>query len=252
MPGFDGDDAAMERTTAGGRVAYGKAACAGERTARERTKCERVPRGRAALHRRVSRREIQGFSSGVPQRLKANSLQASADAALEGPLFHGTPKFSVLPIIVIILLTAACFHGSRPQYIGEAAPDFVVQDSDRKITLNQFRGDVVVLNFWASWCAPCQQETPSLIAMQDRTRAKGVVVLGVSIDEDGDAYHHFLKQRGVNFVTVRDPEQKASGIYGTHGWPETYIIDRQGVVRRKVVGPINWTAPDVIEFLNKL
>jgi cytochrome c biogenesis protein CcmG/thiol:disulfide interchange protein DsbE len=229
MAGFDGDHAAMEYDAT----------------------CGKVFRGRTALQRRVSRREIQGFSLGVPQRLKANSLQA-ADAALKGPLFHGALRFYVLPIIVITLLSASCFHGSRPQHIGEAAPDFTVQDSDRKITLNQFRGDVVVLNFWASWCAPCQQETPSLISMQDRTRAKGVVVLGVSIDVDDDSYHRFLKQSGVNFVTVRDPDQNVSSMYGTHGWPETYIVDRQGVVRRKVVGPINWNAPDVIEFLSKL
>ena len=90
------------------------------------------------------------------------------------------------------------------------------------------------------------------MTMQERTRARGVVVLGISIDVDGDAYHRFLKQRGVNFLTVRDPEEKISGMYGTHGWPETFIIDRQGVLRRKVVGPINWNSPEVMEFLNRL
>jgi cytochrome c biogenesis protein CcmG, thiol:disulfide interchange protein DsbE len=158
-------------------------------------------------------------------------------------------------LVLVILLSAfanSCDRGSRPKRIGDAAPNFTVQDSDHSVALSQFRGQVVVLNFWASWCPPCQEELPSLMAMQERTRSRGVVVLGVSIDVDGDAYHHFLKQRGVNFVTVRDPEQKVSGVYGTHGWPESYIIDRQGVLRRKVVGPIDWSAPDVLEFLNKL
>ena len=155
-------------------------------------------------------------------------------------------------LLGVMLLAAGCYHGSRPRRIGDAAPDFSVQDSDHTVTLNQFRGQVVLLNFWATWCPPCQEELPSLMTMQDRTRARGVVVLGVSIDVDDDAYHRFLKQRNLNFVTVRDPEQKVSEIYGTHGWPETYIIDRQGVVRRKIIGPINWNAPDVLEFLNKL
>lgn len=158
-------------------------------------------------------------------------------------------------LVLVILLSAfanSCDRGSRPKRIGDAAPNFTVQDSDHSVALSQFRGQVVVLNFWASWCPPCQEELPSLMAMQERTRSRGVVVLGVSIDVDGDAYHHFLKQRGVNFVTVRDPEQKVSDVYGTHGWPESYIIDRQGVLRRKVVGPIDWSAPDVLEFLNKL
>jgi peroxiredoxin len=88
--------------------------------------------------------------------------------------------------------------------------------------------------------------------MQERTRAKGVVVLGVSIDVDGDAYHRFLKLRNVNFLTVRDPEEKVSTMYGTAGWPETYVIDRQGVLRRKFVGPVDWTSPEVMDFLSKL
>ena len=88
--------------------------------------------------------------------------------------------------------------------------------------------------------------------MQERTRTKGIVVLGISIDVDGDAYHRFLKQRSVNFLTVRDPEQKIATIYGTAGWPETYIIDRQGVLRRKFVGPVDWNSPEVVQFLSKL
>ena len=127
-----------------------------------------------------------------------------------------------------------------------------MRDSDHQVSLNQYRGPVVVLTFWATWCPPCTQELLSMMDMQNQLRSRGVVVLGVSIDVDDDAYHRFLKQRGVNFVTVRDPEQKVAGMYGTSGWPESYIIDRQGVLRRKVVGPINWESPEVVQFLSKL
>jgi len=132
------------------------------------------------------------------------------------------------------------------------ASDFTVKDSDRTVSLNQFRGQVVVLNFWATWCPPCVAELPSMMEMQDRLRNRGVSVLGVSIDVDGDAYHRFIQQRNVNFLTVRDPDQRVPGMYGTSGWPESYIIDRQGMLRRKVVGPINWDSPEILEFLNKL
>jgi cytochrome c biogenesis protein CcmG/thiol:disulfide interchange protein DsbE len=152
----------------------------------------------------------------------------------------------------LILVTAGCYTGSRPQHVGSAAKEFTVRDSDHQVSLNQFRGQVVVLNFWATWCPPCAQELPSMMDMQNQLRSRGVVVLGVSIDVDDDAYHRFLKQRSVNFVTVRDPEQKVAGMYGTSGWPESYIIDRQGVLRRKVVGPINWGSPEVLQFLTKL
>lgn len=161
-------------------------------------------------------------------------------------------RMIAIPLGLALLLATGCYHGSRPRRVGDAAPDFSLQDSDRTVALSQFRGQVVILNFWATWCPPCQRELPSLMSMQDVARAKGVVVLGVSIDVDDSAYHRFLKQRNVNFLTVRDPDQKVSGIYGTHVWPESYIIDRQGVLRRKVVGPINWDAPDVLEFLYKL
>jgi cytochrome c biogenesis protein CcmG, thiol:disulfide interchange protein DsbE len=151
-----------------------------------------------------------------------------------------------------ITVSAGCYNGTRPPHVGSAAKEFSVQDSDRKLSLDQFRGQVVVLNFWATWCPPCVEELPSLMNLQDRMRERGVTVLGVSIDVDGDAYHHFLKLHNINFLTVRDPEQKVAGIYGTTGWPETYIIDRQGVLRRKFVGPVDWNSPEVIGFLNRL
>ena len=152
----------------------------------------------------------------------------------------------------MMMLTAACYSGSRPPRVGSAAKDFSLRDSDRNVTLAQFRGQVLVLNFWATWCPPCEEELPSLMHMQDRLRARGVTVLGVSIDVDGDAYHRFLQQRGVNFMTIRDPEQKIPTVYGTTGWPETYIIDRQGVLRRKFVGAVDWTSPEVVDYLSKL
>ena len=148
-------------------------------------------------------------------------------------------RFYISAALWAILLTAGCYTGSRPPHVGSAAKDFTIQDSDHQISLNQFRGQVVVLNFWATWCPSCNQELPSIMDMQNRLRGRGVVVLGVSIDVDGDAYHRFLKERSVNFVTVRDPEQKVANMYGTSMWPESYVIDRQGVLRRKVVGPIN-------------
>ena len=170
-----------------------------------------------------------------------------------GPRRKLTHTWFVLSLALsATLLTSGCFSGSRPPRIGSAARDFTVQDSDRTVSLNQFRGQVVILNFWATWCPPCVQELPSMIAMQDRIRGKGIMVLGVSIDVDGDAYHRFLKLRNVNFLTVRDPEQKVAAMYGTTGWPESYIIDRQGVLRRKFVGPVDWNSPEVIDFLNKL
>ena len=152
----------------------------------------------------------------------------------------------------LLFALIGCYSGTRPPRIGSNAPDFTVQDSDHKVTLSEFRGQVVVLNFWATWCAPCVEEMPSLVEMQKRLRPKGITVLAVSIDVDAAAYHKFLKDYRADFVAVRDEAQKSPELYGTHGWPETYIIDRTGIVRRKFIGPVQWTSPEITDYLSKL
>jgi peroxiredoxin len=93
---------------------------------------------------------------------------------------------------------------------------------------------------------------PSLVEMQRRMKAKGVTVIGVSVDVDQNAYKQFLKDHNVTLLTVRDPGQKSSNVYGTFKFPETYIIDRNGVMRRKFIGAVDWTEPEVMDFLSKL
>jgi cytochrome c biogenesis protein CcmG/thiol:disulfide interchange protein DsbE len=151
-----------------------------------------------------------------------------------------------------LLILSGCYSGSRPPRIGTAAPDFTLQDSQNTVMLSQFHGQVVVLNFWATWCAPCVEEIPSLVEMQRRMKAKGVTVLAVSVDVDEGAYKQFVKDHNVNLMTVRDPSGKSNGLYGTFKFPETYVIDRNGVMRRKFIGAVDWTEPEITEFLGKL
>ena len=127
-----------------------------------------------------------------------------------------------------------------------------MQDADRKVTLSDLRGQIIVLNFWATWCPPCVEEMPSLVVLQQRMKDKGITVLAVSVDHDESAYHKFLKQYGVNLLTVRDPSEKSKNLYGTVKIPETYIIDRNGVLRRKFIGAVDWAEPEVVEFLSRL
>src|ERR1700688_2527215 len=113
-----------------------------------------------------------------------------------------TSQFPSALTACLVIALSACSRGSRPPRIGSSAPDFTVQDAQNKITLSQYRGQVVVLNFWATWCAPCVEEVPSLVEMQRRLKAKGVTVVAVSIDVDENAYQLFLKQHGVDLLTV--------------------------------------------------
>jgi len=135
--------------------------------------------------------------------------------------------------------------------IGQRAPDFSVRDSDRSVHLADIKDKVIVLNFWATWCPPCVEEIPSLAVMQSQLQDR-VQVVAVSIDEDPEAYHRFLQEHGIQFLTVRDPQRKSPDLYGTFGWPETYIIDRRGIIRRKFIGAVDWTNPDMLEYLKTL
>jgi cytochrome c biogenesis protein CcmG, thiol:disulfide interchange protein DsbE len=152
----------------------------------------------------------------------------------------------------LAFLLTGCYRGTHPPRIGSLAPDFTVQDSDRKVTLSDLRGQVVVLNFWASWCSPCIEETPSLIQLQHRLKDKGVVVFAVSVDEDDALYHKFLKDYNMDMLTVRDTQQKSNQLYGTVKFPETYVIDRNGKIRRKFISAVDWSDPEIVDFLSKL
>jgi cytochrome c biogenesis protein CcmG, thiol:disulfide interchange protein DsbE len=149
-----------------------------------------------------------------------------------------------------VLLISGCDRGDHPGRIGKAAPQFVLNDGTRTIDLSKLRGRVVVLNLWATYCAPCIEELPSLLEMQKRMPE--IAVVAVSIDQDPDVYHKFLLKHHVDLLTVRDEEMRVNALYGTAQIPETYIIDRQGIVRRKFVSAQDWTSPEIMSFLAKL
>lgn len=151
----------------------------------------------------------------------------------------------------MLLVLSGCQRGPRPALINSPAPDFALSDSERSVALRDLRGQVVVLNFWATWCPPCVEEMPSLVALQQRMKGR-VTVLAVSVDLNEDAYRRFLRDHKIDLMTVRDPDQKANTLYGTVRFPETYVIDASGVLRRKFIGPVVWTHPEVMEYLDKL
>ena len=152
--------------------------------------------------------------------------------------------------LVALALLFAC-NGGRPRRIGETAPNFTVSDSHRTVTLSQFRGKPVVLNFWATWCPPCVEEMPSLVELQKQMGDK-VTVLAVAEDADQNAVNQFVRDHNIDLLTVRDPKQSANALYGTFKFPETYIIDKDGIIRRKFIGATDWSNPEIVEYLNKL
>ena len=152
--------------------------------------------------------------------------------------------------VLAVLLVAGCDRGDHPGNIGKAAPQFVMSDGTRTVDLSKLRGRVVLLNLWATYCAPCIEELPSLLALQKKM--PDVAVVAVSMDQDPDVYRKFLLDHHVDVLTVRDEEMKVNALYGTVQIPETYVIDRQGVLRRKFVGAQDWTKPEIMDFLRKM
>ena len=136
---------------------------------------------------------------------------------------------------------------------GDRAPSFeLAGDNGSGARLEDYRGKYVLLNFWATWCPPCIEELPSLNTLHREMAPDGLVVLGISVDENKAAYEQFLEGYDVNFPTVRDPEMAVASLYGTSIYPETYLIDRNGRVVRKYVGPKNWDSPEIVNYLRSL
>lgn len=154
-------------------------------------------------------------------------------------------------ILVLLILLCSCQRGSRPGQVGNPAPQFTVTDSEKTVSLRDLRGKIVLLNFWATWCPPCIEEMPSLVALQ-KQMGDDLVVLAVSVDVDENAYKHFIRTRQIDLLTVRDGENKSNALYGTFKYPETYVIDREGIVRRKFIGPAQWTSPEIVQYLRTL
>ena len=161
--------------------------------------------------------------------------------------------FPTLAAVLAFTLFAAagCDRGGHPAQVGEVAPDFTIHDQGQTVSLDQYRGKIVVLNFWASWCPPCLEEFPSLMQLQQQV--PGVVVLAVSFDTDAGAYRQYVADNHLNnMVITLDLSQKSNLAFGTTRPPETYIIGRNGHIRRKFIGAQDWTSPEIENYLRNL
>jgi cytochrome c biogenesis protein CcmG/thiol:disulfide interchange protein DsbE len=155
-------------------------------------------------------------------------------------------------VAVLYVFAIPSYRQSEPSIAGRRAPDFSLEMNGRPAHLSDLHGKVVVLDFWASWCQPCVEEAPSLNALQQRIASQGGMVLGISQDEDPSAYEKFLANHRVLFPTYRDPTKKAQDTYGTAMIPEAYLISRDGHIARKIVGPQDWTSPELLSTIDTL
>ena len=150
------------------------------------------------------------------------------------------------------VFTMPSFRQGEPSVAGRKAEDFSVMVNGRQARLSDFRGKVVVLNFWASYCGSCVEEIPDLDRLQRRIARRGGVVLGVSVDESCENYADFLRKHPVAFqTTCEEPATKRlAEKYGSLMIPETYVIDRDGKIARKIIGPQQWDSAEMVSYFD--
>jgi len=163
-------------------------------------------------------------------------------------------KLSLLGFVTFFVIF---FSQPRGEYgapaLGEMVPNFTLRDETGKVVaLSEFRGQIVVLNFWATWCPPCIEEMPSLNRLAEKYQGKGIQIIGLSVDENADAYADFLARNQISFLTLRDAARNTSDRYGTFRFPETYIINREGRLARKVIGAVDWTSQQMVKYFDEL
>ena len=161
--------------------------------------------------------------------------------------------------VVFLLLTATALVGCPKKEVplGRAeldkpAPKFSLVDTEgKRVELAAMEGQVVFVNFWATWCPPCREEMPSMLRLHQKMQGKPFTLVTVLVNDDPANAAAFYKSIGGVLPTLLDPDQAVANAYGITGVPETFIVDKQGVLRKKVIGGWSWDSPDAEKLLNQ-
>jgi peroxiredoxin len=171
-----------------------------------------------------------------------------------------------IALVIIVLLVGASVYlvsssSSRPPsemakavIVGEIAPDFQLEDTKgSKISLSELRGKVVMVNFWATWCPPCIEEMPSMERLHEVMAADDFVMLAINTEQNGrSVVSDFLKKTPYTFPILYDDKGDVQKLYGVYKFPESFIVDKDGKVVEKIIGPLDWSSTKTIKYLKGL
>lgn len=168
----------------------------------------------------------------------------------------GLPKVALIIIILVVIgiVTAIVLGGKKkfePVGAGSEMIDFTLPDLNGKpVKLSDYKGKVIFLNFWATWCKPCEEEMPSMQALYKAFEGQQFEIVAVSVDKDGpEVVKNYVKKYGLTFTVLHDQKGKNKEIYKTTGVPETFIIDQNGIIAEKVWGPRDWSEESSIAVI---
>lgn len=153
----------------------------------------------------------------------------------------------------LLLLLLASERGSEPLREGAPAPPFTLLRSGDgpPVSLADTLGQVVLVNFWATWCGPCEAEMPAMQRLYDELQGEGFELLAVSVDKDPEAVAEFRERFGLSFPVLLDPDQEVATAYDTFKWPESILIDRRGRVIARFIGEREWDSPPYVERIRR-
>jgi peroxiredoxin len=162
-------------------------------------------------------------------------------------------------LIVLCVVAGAVFAllgapGAEPVGRGSRAPDFSLPrlGASGPVVLSDLRGRVVLVNFWATWCRPCEEEMPALQRLYETLGGPGFELLAISVDEDAAAVERFRSRLRLSFPILLDPEQRVARAYQTFRFPETLLVGADGVVLERYVGPKEWDAQAYLDRIRRL
>jgi len=141
-----------------------------------------------------------------------------------------------LALALLSVLAAGCSKGREPEVV-RIAPDFTLSSTDgNRVRLSDYRGKVVLLDFWATWCPPCRAAIPHVVQLQNKYRADGFAVLGMNMDQNPEDLVAFLSRVAVNYPTLKTDPETLQAYGGVSSIPLTLLIDRQGKIRERYLG----------------
>jgi cytochrome c biogenesis protein CcmG, thiol:disulfide interchange protein DsbE len=172
------------------------------------------------------------------------TVEESKQQAVQEPTKRSTsPLFMaalmLVPLIVVVLLGMALVEANRTQLQSGPAPDFTLTTYEGKpFTLSEHKGNVVLINFWASWCQPCEAEADDLNRIYSEYKDRGLVMIGVGYNDTETNARNFLERFGVPYPSAHD-RGEVSRAYGVRGVPETFIIDRDGNIVHTILSEVS-------------